>query len=147
MAKKIIDKVQSINIRLHGIELISSSFIQNPESSLARAINFNFNINVENRIDAVRKLIVSFVKVEIREVGKDLILASFSVAVGVEVVEFEKMLVMPDNTFFIPPQLDSIVKTISISTTRGIIYSELRGTYLHLAHLPIVFNPMPIVNK
>jgi hypothetical protein len=43
-----------------------------------------------------------------------------------------------DNTFVIPDNLLIVLNSISLSTTRGILWSSFRGTPLHTALLPIV---------
>lgn len=131
-----------INIKLHGVELISSSLNQRPATF--QGTTYNFNIRVDTRLDIERKLIVSLVKVEITEVQNKDILYSISVAIGIEVLDFEKVIKpTQEKEPIIPQQLDAVVKTVSISTTRGVMYSELRGTYLHNAFLPIILQTVP----
>lgn len=136
-----------LNIRLHGIQIMETSIKSMPMGF--EGTNFNFNINVETRVDPSKKLVVSVVKSEVKELNKDFILAMISVGIGIEIIDFDKVVKMDkDNKAIIPPQLDAIIKTISISTARGIIFSELRGTYLHHAYLPIIFQqPIPEESK
>lgn len=42
------------------------------------------------------------------------------------------------NSVFLPEPLILTLNSISISTLRGIIYSEFRGTFLQNATLPII---------
>ena len=118
--------------------LCQVQFIARPKDF--EGVSYNFNLNVETRIDEVRKLIVSVVKVDISELGKGNILASISVGTGIEIVDFENVIkAAKGDKISLPPQLDVIIKTLAISTTRGVLYSELRGTYLHKAFMPIIF--------
>lgn len=139
-----------INVRMHGIQLMETFIKSMPKGF--EGIEYNFNINVETKIDKNKKIIVSVVNVEVKELHKDYILALISVGIGIEIMNFEDVIIDEGDSvnLIIPPQLDAIIKTISISTTRGVMFSELRGTYLHNAFLPIIFQlppSVPIGNK
>ena len=57
-----------------------------------------------------------------------------------QVDEFDnKILLNESKLYVIPPQLETIIRTVSVSTARGILYSELRGMYLHNVILPVVY--------
>ena len=49
-----------------------------------------------------------------------------------------------DNNFDIPVDLEIMLKSVSISTARGVVFSELRGTYLHGAILPLIDIATPV---
>lgn len=128
-------------IRLHGIELISSSFSKQPD--LGGIKNFNFNINIENKIDFDRKLVIAFVKIDVKPFDETHpIVASFEAGIGVEVLNFNDVInpynTTKNNSIVLPKEFETILRTIAISTMRGIMFSELRGTYLHSAILPII---------
>lgn len=151
MAKKIKNiESKEAQIRLHGIELISSSFSHKPKVN-EPIKNYNFSVNVEIKIDPLKKLIISFVKTDIRPIDEtNNIIASFYAAVGIEILNFEEVVDMnniKNNVVELPSGLDTMLRTIAISTMRGIIFSELRGTHLHAAHLPIIVTQLPTLNK
>lgn len=151
MAKKIgIKKTREViepQIRLHGIELISSSFSKQPYIEGIK--DFNFNINIENKIDFDRKLVIAFVKIDIKPFdATHPIIASFQAGIGVEILNFNDVII-PDNTtsdglIVLPKEFETVLRTIAISTMRGIMFSELRGTYLHSAILPIIITQVSL---
>jgi hypothetical protein len=64
--------------------------------------------------------------------------AKLSVGFGFRILNFEDLPPGDDQKPTIPPPLDLMLQDIAISTARGIMYSEFRGTHLHNAILPIV---------
>ncbi len=135
---------EPIGFRFSGIQILSKNYAMAP-SDFDQSKGLSFTVLVETRTDEVTKIVSLIVFIKIlygadSELAKPVELASFSVAYYFEISDFEKVILKnEDNAFIIPQQLDSIIKPASISTTRGIIYSELRGTYLHQAIMPIVF--------
>jgi hypothetical protein len=81
----------------------------------------------------------TFTSVAIRSSGSETILASINVACGFEFPSFEK--IFKKNTagiYLIPQALNTSINRISIATARGILYSQLRGSYLQNSTLPIL---------
>ncbi len=76
------------------------------------------------------------------------LLATFNVVYNFEVPDFKEYNVvqLENGLFHVPVALDEMLRQVSISTTRGIIYSEIRGTYLHGAIMPIVFAKAELAN-
>lgn len=66
-------------------------------------------------------------------------LAFFKTALVFEIFEFDEIFKnVGEDKYDIPVGLEILLKSAGISTTRGIIYSEVRGTYLHGAVLPLI---------
>lgn len=127
---------QTFNIRFDGIELIEKHLykdIANPDDQ------FSFETKVQTFVDAIKNLLVAFVSISIRKENGDTPFATIICAFGYHVAELAsfKDESEPDK-FNIPPDLDNMVRQISISTMRGIVFSELRGTHLHRAIVPII---------
>jgi hypothetical protein len=98
---------------------------------------FAFDVKVDVRVQAENKLVMPFVEVAIRDGEKSDHLADFRIACIFVIPEFEtKILLNEKNVYVIPPELEKRIKPIAISTARGIIYSELRGTYISTAIMP-----------
>jgi len=49
----------------------------------------------------------------------------------------EKIKLNDERKYVIPTAFEMFMRSVSISTTRGIVYAELRGTYLHNAIMPV----------
>lgn len=130
------DNVQPFSI--HGIELITFSILPLPG---AENINdaFEFNIQQEQKTNAEKHLVIIFTHVIIKEPGADSFLATIQVACGFEISSFETIIKKDrENNFLIPHELNVSLNRIAVATTRGILYVQLRGSYLQNTTLPIV---------
>lgn len=135
---KIEDKEFNVELQIRTIELLNSS-IKLPANSNKPITNFNFNIGIESRIDAQNKLIFVIVHVEIKNDDQSIILGNLSVSCIFEIVNFVDVIKVKTNgKVDIPQKLIEMLNSISISTTRGVMFSTFRGTFLHSAVLPII---------
>ena len=101
---------------------------------------FNFEVITQAIADSSKSAIVTFVIVNIRRMNEanDLV-AKIMIAVGFVVENFENAFKKDENNSYpIPIEFENTVKMMSISTMRGIMFSEFRGTRLHKAILPII---------
>jgi hypothetical protein len=133
-------KNQMINadFQLKAIELLSNS-ITPPLISEVPLVNFNFNINIESKIDHLKKLLFVIVDVEIKCENQKSQLGSIAVSCVYSIANFEEVVkIESDGKINIPQTLFETLNSISISTTRGVMYSTFKGTFLHNAFLPIV---------
>lgn len=127
-----------IEYRLSGIHILAKNVVELSQPFPPTAI-FNFNIAVETRVQADARAVMPFVTVILTEVEKGQILASFKAVYAFQVENFVEAIKLNDQGIYaIPPELEVMIRAVAISTTRGIIYSELRGTYLHNAIMPVV---------
>jgi hypothetical protein len=128
-----------IDFRFATIQIASKRMEQNT-NPVNNDVVFNFNIKVETRVQAANRLVMPFVTVVITEQDKPIELASFTIVCIFHVENFEETVKLNEqNLYIVPPDFDTMIRQISISTTRGVIYSELRGTYLHNAIVPVFF--------
>jgi hypothetical protein len=135
---KIENKAFTVNLQLKSIELLkgSISLPSVPEVSLN---NFNFNINLDSKADATNKLLFVIVSVEIRSEDQNHVLGSLAVSCIYSIVNFDEVVkIEADGKIDIAQPLVEILNSISISTTRGVMFSTFKGTFLHNAFLPIV---------
>ncbi len=135
---KIKNKDFNVEMQLRAIELLNGS-LNLPTNPNTPITNFNFNINIESRADAVNKLVFVIVHVEIKNDDHSVILGALSVSCIFEIVNFEDVIkVEADGKVNIPQRLIETLNIISISTTRGVMFSTFKGTFLHSAVLPII---------
>jgi len=131
---------EPIKFRFVSIQIISKSIAALLPENLDRQLFFNFDIKVETRVQAPLKFVIPFVSVKIRQGENPESLAEFVIACYFEIEDFENVITLNDDGLFnVPVQLDSLIRPVSVSTARGIIYSELRGTYLQNTIMPVVF--------
>ncbi|MGB4848841.1 MAG: helix-turn-helix transcriptional regulator [Saprospiraceae bacterium] len=137
-------KPDTYNITLKGIELLDSSLVRPPSISPDLTI-LKYHIKFEYRIDKEKKLVFIIVHVRIitfpaeAEVGKLVVSHIYEIADFDQVIDLKE-----DDKFSIPQGLTNILNDISLSTTRGVMFSTFKGTFLHHALLPVV-NPKQIM--
>lgn len=135
---KIVSKDLNVEMQIRAIELLKSS-LQLPPASNNALTTFNFNISIESKADAQNKLVFVIVHVEIKNEDHSLVLGTLSVSCIFEIMNFEELIRMGENgNLDIPQHLLETLNTISISTTRGVMFSTFKGTFLHGAVLPII---------
>ncbi len=123
---------------IHGIELVSFS-IQPQQTGEYRTDTFEFNIQQEQKTSAEKRLLIVFSTITVKEAGKDTVLASLQVACGFEIVSFESIMKKDkEGNFLIPHNFHVTTNRIAAATARGILYAQLRGSYLQNAILPVL---------
>jgi hypothetical protein len=131
--------MEPIQFFFRNIQILSK-YLKEPAKDPLSGV-FNFSIRIENRVKPENNLVIPIVFVEIRDGNKPELLARFSIACLFEIVDFaSRILYNEENqSYDIPKELNSIFQPVSISTARGVIFSELRATQLHNAIMPVVF--------
>ena len=101
---------------------------------------FSFDLTTEAAAQKDLSLVLIFVKVNIRDENKEQVLASFVVSCGFKVEKFNELVTFDEKNkiSIINEKFIAFVKAPAISTIRGVVYCELRGTYLHSAIMPII---------
>lgn len=123
--------------RLHGINIVEKAIFR---SIVQDEDQFNFQVKTQGGIDLTQKIVVIAIAVVIKKINAEEMLAKFLIVFGYEVANMEEVFEKgKDGQLTIPVEFENVLKAISLSTTRGIIFSELRGTALHNAVLPIIF--------
>lgn len=132
------NQTQLAELQIKGIEIINTS-IKAPSNLNVPIAEFNFNINIESKVDASNKLVFVIVHIEIKNDDQSLVLGAFSASCIFEIANFEDVIIVKgDGHFDIPQVLIQTLNSISLSTTRGVMFSTFKGTFLHNAVLPII---------
>jgi hypothetical protein len=127
---------KAYNIKIHGIELIEKSLYR---ATLDSPDVFNFQTTLQSLLDHTQQMIVYFVSIEIKNIKSNNLVGKIMAGVGFVIEDFEQVFLKDKKEqYIIPDDLENMLKTISISTMRGIMFSEFRGTQLHKAVLPII---------
>lgn len=136
-----------IRFTIKGIELVQSS-ITPPQKLDAIVENFVFNIGVSQKIDTTSKIIGIFIRIGILipEVSEEV--ANLTTACYFIVENFDQLSKDEEGKIIVPETLTNTLNAISISTARGILFSTIKGTFLHNAILPIIdatkLKPQPL---
>lgn len=135
---KIENKDLKVEMQIRAIEILNGS-LQLPATPNAAITTFNFNISIESKADAPNKLVFVIVHVEIKNDDHSLVMGALSVSCIYEIVNFDEVIKIEENgKLDIPQRLIETLNIISISTTRGVMFSTFKGTFLHGAVLPII---------
>jgi len=139
MAKKT-STGNTFGIKLRGIELLNVSLIR-PEHTSKNLSTFLYNVRIVQDIDKNKKLVFIIVHVDIHSTEEKKDVGSLSVSHIYELANFEEVVtILDEHNFKLSESVNDILNSISISTTRGVMFSTFKGTLLHNAILPIV-NP------
>ncbi len=127
---------QLLNIELLGLNLEK---LQKP---IEEGHHLNYQIGLEHKIDVKNKLVFIGMHVNIIDIANnDYCYGSIDTSCNFQIQNMEDFVAKKTGLVELPEQTIITLNSIAISTTRGIMFSELKGTYLHGAILPIV-DPM-----
>jgi hypothetical protein len=135
MEKEILNIEAKLQFR--GIELLhcNTSYTKVDNQNII----FNFDITSEIQVSAEHKMVMVIIGVKIFDNDKANLLGDVATNCMFFIENFSEIITTKaDNTFVIPDNLLIVLNSISLSTTRGILWSSFRGTPLHTALLPIV---------
>lgn len=124
---------------LHGIELLSFSLSPEPSAGKEKQVSYEFNVQQEQKTNVDKQLVIVFTTVTVIQSGNTPPLASATVACGFAVPMFEGTLARQTNgEYMIPADIGQAVSRAATGITRGILYSQLRGSYLQDCILPLL---------
>lgn len=129
------EKNIDVQFKLKKIEIIETGLTL-PETDEQKITTYNFNINIEHRIIKDSQLLHNIVSVGIYGLNSEHLLGHLKVAYSFEIDNFKDF--VSKNNVKLPEQILTMFNSVAISTTRGIMFSQFRGTFLHNAFLPVV---------
>ena len=133
--------VKPFTLRFKDIDILAKMLAPKPIDFDGDYYSFDFN--GETRVLAEQKVVVTLFSAVIRDKEKTEQLAHFAIACVYEIPQLEETILKDDKGVYqIPDDLDIITKSTTYSTLRGVIFAELRGTYLANAIMPL----MPLDN-
>lgn len=126
------------SFRIVGIDILGKGFVPKPTKEFKGEI-FSFDMRVDVEVIPDNKHLIQHIRIGIREKDIDTVLANFVISFVYEVVNFDEVIQEAEKGIFnISTDLDLLTRSNALSTSRGIIWSELRGTYLHHAIVPVI---------
>jgi len=133
----------NINFQIKGIELLEIN-LNNPQILLNPERTYNFSINIEQRINKEEKLVIVITAVDlIHEQDKQChaSIKTSCVFLVENILDFDSS---GSHQIDLPEHFLITLNSISLSTTRGIMFSQFKGTFMHNVFLPIV-NPSTLI--
>ena len=129
---------EQIEFRFAGIQTMAKNLTALQPGE--KTTGFNFEVKVETRVQAEAGNIIIVVIIKILNDNKESILANYEVWCIFEVIDFDKKILINDlGLHVIPDILQNTFLPVAISTVRGIIFSDLVGTYLQNAIMPVIY--------
>lgn len=135
----------NVNFQLKGIELIAIN-LNHPQIPLNAERAYNFNINIEQRINNEEKLVIVTTSVDLIHELDNQCHASIKTSCIFLIENLQDFYSETNNQANLPDQFIITLNSISLSTTRGIMFSQFKGTFMHNVFLPIV-NPSAIITQ
>jgi hypothetical protein len=133
----------NVNFQLKEIELVEIN-LHHPQIPLNPARTYNFNIQIEQRINNEDKMVAVTTSIEVIHKEDTQCHASIKTNCIFIIENFQDFIYESNNQVNLPGQFVITLNSISLSTTRGIMYSHFKGTFMHNVLLPIV-NPSSFV--
>ncbi|MCF8302484.1 MAG: hypothetical protein K9I94_04340 [Bacteroidales bacterium] len=130
---------------IKAIELLDTS-LSAPDKPLANNTIFQFDIKLEHRIGFEKNLLVVICTITVLDDSKNKTFGKVRTSCVYEILDLSKFFNDDEKQFDMPENLITKLNSISIATTRGIMFSCFKGTFLHKAILPIV-DPQDIKTK
>ena len=130
-------KEENFTFSIKGIEVLDFNLIV-PTDDINKIKTYKFNINAEQKINLENKLIFDVISVDILNEDTESKLGSIKVSVIYELNNIEKFIDKNNQTVKLHSELVAHLNDISISTTRGVMFSQFKGTHLHNAFLPVI---------
>jgi hypothetical protein len=133
-----------IEYELHGVEMLEFKLNRKPVQGFAGQ-KFQFDITAGFQVNDEQELIFAVITIIVRDFEKPQHLAELITTTVFKVGNFGEVILKDTNGHFIIPNPFEIhIRNLAISTARGILYSQLRGSYLHKAILPLIVDLVPI---
>ena len=137
LAKK--EKEMSVSFQLKGIELLDACLNQ-PKQSNADLKVFHFDIKIEHKLKTENKLFIALIDIGLFNEQRDLKLGSLTANCIFEIENMNDFINSKTKKINLPDEFVITLNSITISTARGIMFNQFKGTFLHNAILPII-NP------
>lgn len=130
---------KTFQIRFDSIDLASKE-VKLPKAPIESHDDINFHFTIDLKLSTEKKAALVITDISLqdkRNNNEDL--ASFKLFCVFTIADFENIFIkVNEKRYQTPLDLEIILKSAGLSTMRGIIYSELRGTYLQNVTLPLI---------
>jgi hypothetical protein len=140
------EKAQNIEFQLKAIEILEVNLKQ-PAVLLKSPTLFHFNINIEHKINPDNQMVIAMASIDIVHEDGQTGLASLKSSCSFEIANFYEFYNKETNQVSFPEHILVTLNSITISTVRGIMFSQFKGTFLHNAILPIIDPKSLVLNK
>lgn len=132
-----------IDIKLVGIDLINSSLID--EDYIYDINTTQFKITIEQKIDILNKKLLIAPEIIIQDKNQKKDIGSIKVELLYNITNMDDFFDEEKSQVTFPKKIVSMLNSISLSTVRGIMFSQFKDTNLHNAILPVI--PIELISS
>ena len=129
---------QPVTYRISALELLNLE-IKHPKQDQMDLNTFHFDLKLQHRINAEKNLVFVITTINILDKDKTTQVGHMETSCIFHVENFNDY-IGEDNQARFPDSFIAEINAMAISTTRGIMFSEFKGTFLHKAVLPVFKN-------
>ncbi len=137
---------KQLTFKIVTIEIMES-ILNQPLAPILEGNIFQFDISLEQRINSSEGFVIVLCTINILNNSRDQQLSRIKSSCIFAVNDLDSYTDKKTGIVNLPEDFRVNLNSIAISTSRGIMFSFLRGTYLHNAILPIVNPTAFILNK
>ena len=136
---------ENISFKIEGIELLEYS-MKAPQTILPDNLEYKFEFGIEHKINLEIKKIFVICSISILSEQFEGSFANAKISCIYGFPEIETFFNKDDKKIEIPENVSITLNSITLSTCRGVMFTLLRGTFLHYVILPIV-DPKTFTNN
>jgi len=130
--------IEEVGVRLVGVELVELHTTPKSDFNFSNH-EFAFKTEIECKLNKEKKWAMVTVGIDLQDNVSKRQLAQLKNMCVFEVQGFDSVIHLDaDGRFNVDESLMALFNTVAYATTRGVMYSEFRGTYLHNAFLPLI---------
>lgn len=129
-------EIEKISFQIQGVELVESSFKVPANKPISEKEVFKFNLNLEHLLDPGKEILIVKTRVNILMKDSEEVVGVIKSQVIFKVLDLVSH--FQESKLNLPDIFIATLNSISISTTRGMMFSAFRGTFLHNAILPLI---------
>ncbi len=127
---------QAFSFMLKSIDILEKSFKVFKKD---KKLDYDYGIALEIAPNPQINQSFHLMTVSVSPKGQEKeILATLRLGFVFEIANLEQIVVVQDNNITLPPGLLNLLNAVVIGTMRGVLFSELRGTMLEDAILPVL---------
>ncbi len=126
---------ENIKYQIIGVDLLDS-LITAPPQALPNASMLHFELSVQHHIGLKQNLLFVNCKAAFMDKEEDVTYGSLSSSCTFEFPDLQSF--FDGKKVNLPDEVVLSINSIAVSTTRGMLFSLFRGTYLHQAIMPVI---------
>ncbi|MEI6436949.1 MAG: hypothetical protein WCP32_19155 [Bacteroidota bacterium] len=127
----------AMKFQIRAIELLETC-INSPKLPLGEETVFQFDINLEHRIVAEKGIVIVICSVSVLNEDREQLFGKLKSSCLYDVENLSEFINPDTKSVELPEPFGVTLNSVSLSTTRGLMFSFFRGTFLHNAIMPIL---------